>query len=180
MLCYGLYKLLYDVPAEGYRELYGDEQVVKYRVVFNYLGLGFSRVLDIGCGVGLLAGYLEEAGFEGTYIGVDIDYDRVKYAKKNSNRREHTVEYIVADAHHLPFRDKSFQISTSFTVIHLLDIDKAVEEAIRVSQQFIVVTLLKKREDLRKNVVERIQKAGKIIELEDTQSKDYCYIIILD
>jgi ubiquinone/menaquinone biosynthesis C-methylase UbiE len=175
-----LYKLFYDVPAEGYGELYGDEQVVKYRVVFNYLGLGFSRVLDIGCGVGLLAGYLEDAGFDGVYVGVDIDYDRVKYAKKNSNRREHAVEYIVADAHHLPFRDKSFQISTSFTVIHLLDIDKAVKEAVRISQQFIVVTLLRKREDLKKNLIEKIQRTGKIIDVEDTRSKDYCLIIVLD
>ena len=179
-MCYGLSKLFYDVPAEGYKELYGYEQFVKYGVVFNYLGLGFSKVLDIGCGVGLLAGYLEEAGFDGVYVGVDIDHDRIKYAKKNSNHREHAAEYVVADAHYLPFRDKSFQISTSFTVIHLLDICKAVEEVVRISQQLIVVTLLKKREDLKKNLVEKIQKTGRIIELEDVQSKDYCFIVILD
>jgi len=180
MLCHGLSKLFYDVPAEGYRELYQDEQFVKYRVVFNYLGLGFSRVLDIGCSVGLLARYLGDAGFDGVYVGVDIDHDRIKYAKKNSSHVEHDVEYVVADGHHLPFRDESFQISTSFTVIHLLDIDKAVEEVVRISQQLIVVTLLKKREDLRENLIEKIQKIGKIIELEDVQSKDYCFIIILD
>lgn len=175
-----MFKLFYDVPVEGYRELYGEEQIEKYKMVFNYLGLRFSKVLDIGCGVGLLAEYLKEAGFSGVYIGVDIDHDRIKYAKKNSSPREYVVEYVVADAHYLPFRDKAFQISTSFTVVHLLDINKAVKEVFRISQHLIVITLLKKREDLRRKLIEKIQKTGKTSELENMQSKDYFFIISLD
>lgn len=169
-------KLFYDVPAEGYDELYGEEQRVKYKLVFDKLGYSSSSLLDIGCGIGLLAEYLKNAGFDGIYIGVDIDLERIRYAKKNLN----VDEYVVADAHYLPFRDKCFQLSTIFTVIHLLDIRKAVKEALRVSQKIVVITLLKKREDLEKNLIEEVQKASKIAKLESRESKDVVFIVYVD
>lgn len=170
--------MFYDVPAEGYRELYGEEQIVKYKLVFNNIELRASRFLDVGFGVGLLAEYLKSIGFKGLYIGVDIDFEKVKYAKENC--RTHSIEYVVADAHHLPFRDKCFQISASFTVIHLLDMGRAVKEAARISQNLIVITLLKKREDLRKNLLREIQKIGRVIEISNPQSMDYLFIVSLD
>ncbi len=169
-------KLFYDVPAEGYDELYGEEQRVKYKLVFDKLGYCSSSLLDIGCGVGLLAEYLKNAGFNGIYVGVDIDLERIRYAKKSLN----VNDYVVADAHHLPFRDKCFQLSTIFTVIHLLEIRKAVKEALRVSQKVIVITLLKKRGDLEKNLIEEIQRSGKIVKLESRESKDYIFIAYVD
>lgn len=169
-------KLFYDVPAEGYNELYGEEQRVKYKLVFDKLGYGASSLLDIGCGIGLLAEYIRSSGFDGIYIGVDIDLERIRYAKKNLN----VNEYVVADAHYLPFRDKCFQLSTIFTVIHLLDIREAVREALRVSQKIVVITLLKKRRDLESRLIEEIQRASKIVKLENREAKDVIFIVYLD
>lgn len=171
-------ELFYDVPAEGYRELYGEEQIVKYRLVFNNIGLRASRVLDIGCGIGLLAEYLGNSGFDGLYVGVDIDSYRVKYARKNY--RVHSIEYVVADAQNLPFRDKCFHVSVSFTVIHLLHMERAVKEAVRTSRHLMVFTLLKKREDLKERLLREIQKTGRVVEIRNLQSRDHLFLVILD
>lgn len=169
-------KLFYDVPAEGYSELYGKEQVAKYKLVFDKLKLEFFSILDIGCGVGLLTEYLGNISFRGMYIGVDVSCERIKYAKKNLNVNEYIVDYVVADAHHLPFRDKCFQLSASFTVFHLLNTSKAVKEALRVSKKIMVITLLKKRMDLKKSLTEEIKRIVEVVELESQESEDYIFI----
>ncbi|MCS7125495.1 MAG: class I SAM-dependent methyltransferase [Aigarchaeota archaeon] len=169
-----MYKLFYDVPAEGYRELYGEEQLEKYKTALKNIELNFDRILDVGCGIGLLAENLRSLGFSGEYIGVDIDLERVKSAEKVHG------EYIIADAHHLPFRDKCFYISTSFTVIHLLDLKKTLKEMQRVSEKLLILTLLKKRDDLKNLLIEEMKNIGKIVEIDVPSVKDYIFIIYLD
>ncbi|MEN2974692.1 MAG: class I SAM-dependent methyltransferase [Candidatus Caldarchaeales archaeon] len=164
----------YDVPAQGYIELYGEEQLRKYLAVFNNIDLQPSKILDIGCGVGLLSRYLESIGFGGEFIGIDIDIERVKFAKKTFG------EFIVADAHHLPFRDKCFQTSTIFTVIHLLKVRDALREAERVSENMIIITILKKRTDLRDLIIQELKNLGRLVEIDDSSINDYIFILYLD
>ena len=58
-------------------------------------------ILDVGCGKGHWLNFLE---FTRTYrIGVDISLAALKQAKRSSN-----IEYILADAENLPFRESSF------------------------------------------------------------------------
>lgn len=133
----------YDVPAEGYRELYGEEQWQKYDLIFRNSMIDVEElrmVLDVGCGIGLLREYLRELGFDGFYIGLDILEDRIMEAKKDE---DHNSDLILADAHHLPFRDRSFDLVALITVAHLLKIEDSLEELKRVSKKILIITVLK-------------------------------------
>lgn len=174
LVCRELVGCVFDVPAEGYDELYGEEQTRKYAIAFSVLTLDFRNVLDFGCGTGLLIDYLEHIGFRGEYIGLDKDLERIKYAKK-----KRFGDYVVGDAHHLPFRDKCIDVTVSFTVIHLLELNKAVQEIVRVSRSFTVITLLKKRIDLREKLLSILKNFGKVRELENKHSADQIFLVEL-
>ena len=144
---------VYDVPAEGYDELYGVEQLEKYEAVFGELGEAVKElkvVLDIGCATGLLGEYLRFIGFDGVYVGVDLLKERLTAAKMKAGS---SWMLIQADAEHLPLRDDCVDLAASVTVIHLLDVEKALEEALRASKKFTVVTVLKKRLDLEPEIM---------------------------
>ena len=118
----------YDVPAEGYRELYGEEQLEKYDLIFKNSMIDLRDVeliLDVGCGIGLLREYLRGLGFDGLYIGLDILEDRIMEARKS---RDPSSDLILADAHHLPFRDRVFDLTALITVAHLLRIEGSLRE----------------------------------------------------
>lgn len=146
----------YDVPAEGYDELYGEEQIAKYATAFKSLSQSpgeLQIVLDVGCATGLLAKFLKQFGFNHIYVGIDLDADRLRIA---NNRSSH-VMVVQADAHALPVRSGVADLTTCFTVIHLLDFERAIRELARVSRGIIIITLLKKRLELKPAVLRLIR-----------------------
>lgn len=54
-------------------------------------------LVDVGCGVGLLAFYLREGGFAGPIIGVDFDPRKVARAREAA-RAYTEIDFIVGDA----------------------------------------------------------------------------------
>ncbi len=165
----------YDVLPEGYEELYGEEQAEKYEAALSLLDLpSLSKVLDAGCGIALLYRYLRGKGFKGLYVGIDIDLGRLRYAAE----RLEGLELIQADAEHLPFRSNSFDLVASFTVIHLLEVGRAVGELLRVSSKWVALSLLKKRLDLGRLVAESFR--GVEAKVVDTPwLKDRVYLLDL-
>ncbi|MCS7137616.1 MAG: class I SAM-dependent methyltransferase [Candidatus Caldarchaeum sp.] len=128
----------YDVLAEGYDELYGDEQRSKYRAVFDRVRVdGCLWVLDVGCGTGLFLSFLRERGVMCEYVGVDVSTGMLDKALARLDCCSHLVS---ADAHRLPFRDKAFTHLYCFTTVHHLDIQRFVEEAGRVCSGVLVVS----------------------------------------
>ena len=104
-------------------------------LLMQYLGLAPGmHVLEVGCGPGTLAPYLAEAIAPGRVTGVDLDEDFIARAREKAARAGVTnVEYVVADAYHLPFPDDTFDAVTSYTTLGVLeDPEKALEEMIRV------------------------------------------------
>ena len=170
----------YDVPAEGYRELYGEEQLEKYDLIFRNSMIDLEDVelvLDVGCGIGLLREYLRELGFDGLYVGLDILEDRIMEARKN---RDHGSDLVLADAHHLPFRDRVFDLVALITVAHLLRIESSLRELERVSRRILIVTILKGLKfsaDLSKMVVE-LMSNWMITPLDKPWIKDLVYILV--
>ena len=75
-----------------------------------------NRVLDIGCGVGFVARYLNDR-YEMDVIGVDVDPEQIGFAKEYSKESE-GLHFQVADATQLPFEDDQFDMVLSFMVIH--------------------------------------------------------------
>lgn len=73
-----------------------------------------SLTLDVGCGSGWLTTFLAEAGLE--VVGIDVSKELVKIGKESSIRSE----FLVCDAHRLPFKDKTFDFIVGMGVLHHL------------------------------------------------------------
>lgn len=86
---------------------------------------GYLKILDAGCGTGLLAQKLERYG---SVIGLDINPEALKFAKKRG------VKTFKGSVDSLPFKDNSFDVITSMDVIYHKQVndDKALSEFFRV------------------------------------------------
>ncbi len=89
-------------------------------------------ILDIGTGTGRFAQYFNDAGF--TVIGVDVSLQMMHQAREKEVR-----DLVRADAHHLPFRDQSFDASIMIHVLHLVrDWVQVIHEVGRVTRKVLV------------------------------------------
>jgi SAM-dependent methyltransferase len=87
------------------------------------------RILDLGCGTGELAPAFLKAGY--SYVGIDIEVERIEYAGKTHRKGK----FHVMDAHHLLYPDGYFdQILVTGVLHHLSDGDvrSIVQEMKRV------------------------------------------------
>ncbi len=95
-----------------------------------------KKVLDIGSGKGVTACYLAQK-YECEVVGVDLSERMIEYAKEMPTKKglDDRVSFKRADAHNLPFEDKSFDIVlTECTTTLLVDKEKAFSEFIRVTK----------------------------------------------
>jgi ubiquinone/menaquinone biosynthesis C-methylase UbiE len=85
-------------------------ETIKTILTKNHL----HKVLDVGCGTGLLVKYLNSHNFKA--LGCDSSAEGVKAAKKANGPKK----IILARASSLPFKDNSFDLITSVSVIEHL------------------------------------------------------------
>jgi ubiquinone/menaquinone biosynthesis C-methylase UbiE len=86
-----------------------------------------GNVLDLGCGGGAYAAYLNSSKKD-SIIGVDIDEDLIYIAKmKNKN-----CQFLIADAHALPFRSGTFNFVLSLLLLPYVNEEKVIHEISRV------------------------------------------------
>lgn len=75
-----------------------------------------SHILDVGCGTGHVAKYLNEKGF--SVIGIDLSEEMLKIANKQASKSK----FILMDQNKLNFENNSFDaIMNSFSLIHSTD-----------------------------------------------------------
>ena len=106
----------YDTIAPSYRELYGAEQLPKYSTSVRLSRR--SRILDLGCGVGLLYEYAVSLGVEvELYVGIDLSFEFLRELRARYSR-EGLAEAVAGDIDRLPIRDGAgvFTNVYSFTV----------------------------------------------------------------
>jgi len=90
------------------------------------------NILDVGTGTGRFAKVFEDAGF--TVIGVDVSLTMMAQAREKGVRN-----LVQADAHHLPFRDESFDGSIMMHVLHLVENwVQVIHEAGRVTRNILI------------------------------------------
>jgi SAM-dependent methyltransferase len=53
-----------------------------------------TRLLDLGCGCGRLASALRRYGFEGAYVGVDVDREMVAWCRANLASEDFAFEHV--------------------------------------------------------------------------------------
>jgi len=95
----------------------------------NFLDTSDGAVIDIGCGLGCV---LNELPRKNRFlVGLDINRFLVRHAKEHlSNSR---YDFVLADAHNLPFKSNSFDYSFMIEVVeHLADPMRAMNECARI------------------------------------------------
>jgi len=144
---------LYNASAHIYNARYREIQIKKYSSMLAGLKLR-QPILDLGCGTGLLAEFLNKRIF-----GIDIAYKMAVQAKKEI--------VVVGDVCTLPFKNNSFNTILSFTVgQNVSNVKKFLSEILRIARPsaLIVLTILYKFAD---KFIEEIQKNFFIQEIKN-------------
>lgn len=118
---YNKYGSWYDMErVKGYYEFINESEI---RLVKKYAAN--KDVLEIGCGTGIILQAV--SGFSRRAQGIDLSEGMLKQARAKG------LSVRIANATHLPFANKSFDVLYSFKVLaHIPDIKKVISEAIRV------------------------------------------------
>lgn len=117
----------------GYNHLiikYFVQQRIRY--IQNFIPLSnLDSVLDIGCGNGAAAYYFSKL------IPFTVAGD---YAIDWRGYPLHSFDSLYFNAYQLPFKTNQFDLVYMWEVLHhLVDIDQAVQEAVRVSKKYILI-----------------------------------------
>ena len=144
----------YCATAPGYDELYREEQLEKYRLVFTRVSPR-GVIADIGAGTCLLEEFLARERLldkVGYIVALDLTDCMLRLCKDRIRRirLSHLTDIVVGEATRLPLRDHSIDYSFAFTVYDLTeDARRAVDEMVRVTRVIGVYTLLKRVEKRR-------------------------------
>jgi ubiquinone/menaquinone biosynthesis C-methylase UbiE len=104
------------------------EQALLRELIGSPAGL---RILDVGCGDGVLAAAL--AGGGGNMTGVDADPQMLAAARARAEATGLAVVFVEGDIHALPFPDATFDVVVAVTVLCFVpDAEHAVREMARV------------------------------------------------
>jgi ubiquinone/menaquinone biosynthesis C-methylase UbiE len=167
--------MYYDEIADGYEELYGNEQLIKLNYIWEKLkNLEIdleknSKLLDVGCGTGISSDFFGKRGFE--VIGVDPSK---KLISKNDGKYSQLLQGV---AEKLPFNDASFDIVISITAIqNFQDIKKGLLEIKRVGKGLYLLTVLKRGENA--TIADDLIHDLFLVNLVEEDDKDRYYFIL--
>ena len=132
----------YDALSAGYDELYGEEQDKKHAKVLQVIGKRqFNIVVDVGCGTGKLLEVI--ASRSKLALGIDLSVQMLSKGKQGGT--DLGIQWIRADASHLPLQDRIVDGVTSVSMTesgpvldeHFSEISRiATEDALMVMTIF--------------------------------------------
>jgi SAM-dependent methyltransferase len=100
---------------------------------------GAGRILDAGCGEGFFYQHLRRDGLPVSYIGSDISFDAVSWAKTEVGP---SFNGQMADIHRLPFADAAFPLVVCLEVLeHIPDSSLGLRELARVSSGYLLLSV---------------------------------------
>lgn len=96
-----------------------------------------KSVLDMGCGDGYYTTQLWDRGRPKRLVGLDAAAAAIKVAE--SRKEDRPLEFVVGDAHRLPFPDDHFDMTVVQSILHHDDdpLDM-IREAFRVAPQVLI------------------------------------------
>jgi len=167
----------YDLTAHIYDIRYAEEQAAKIKATLESLRIGGkSRILDVGCGTGILFDYITEEAE--TIVGLDISKKILIQAKKRAERFAN-AHLILADADNMPLKNRVFDFVFAITVLQNAPNPAVTLKEIRraiVNSAKVVVTGMKKAfglEDFERLLVE----TGLRIESLESEGLQ-CYVAV--
>lgn len=107
---------IYNTIAKEWDVSRFEPSEVKMRMIKNVKTR--MKILDLGCGNGLMAGAIMDHG--GYYTGVDISKKLIGLCKKKyaSYIKTKQAEFVTADAMKLPFKNNYFDYAVSIAMMH--------------------------------------------------------------
>ncbi|HEX4943857.1 MAG TPA: class I SAM-dependent methyltransferase [Usitatibacteraceae bacterium] len=99
-------------------ELVKDELDLMRRL----LPLAGARVADLGCGAADMARRLVEGGLVASVSALEVD--QVQHAKNLAGPRPAGLEFFLAGADAIPFRDANFDIALMFKSLHHVPVER--------------------------------------------------------
>ena len=97
-----------------------------------------GKILEVGCGSGLVYKALKEETELLKYVGIDISHSMLKLAKD----RFPDVRFELGNINKIKVKDNSFNVVICFEVLgHLKDIVVPIKELIRVTKKVCMFTL---------------------------------------
>ncbi len=94
-----------------------------------------GKLLDAGCGTGLLSKHLMNRQADNDIHGLDISGEMLSYYQKVNN------SFSTGDIENLPFKNGYFSHSLSSFALHWTDIEKSLSELARVTHKHISFAL---------------------------------------
>lgn len=144
-------KEFFDQESDTYQKGLKEGTEEKFSFINEHASKG-ANLLDIGCGSGVFVkGVYDHTSIE-EVIGIDISPEMLSDATAN------TVDYLVANARMLPFKDSSFDFVHADTVIHHI-VGDTREESKQYAEQLLSDINRILTEDGYLLITERIQKA---------------------
>lgn len=100
--------------------------------------ISFERVVEVGCGEGILLHHIR-AHLQGkSVVGVDIDVEELEVARRNVP----FATFIAGNAYDLPFPDSHFDLVVCCEVLeHLDDPKKALRELRRIATKYCLLSV---------------------------------------
>ena len=109
------------------------------RIVEMVRETGARRILDVGCGEGFTLRELQDDRLEATMVGMDFSAPALAW---NQAQRMAQSPLSVADIHHLPLEDNSFDLVLCLEVLeHLPDSAQGLRELLRVTRDYVLVSV---------------------------------------
>ncbi len=108
----------YNVTYKSYDELYREEQYDKYNYIFNKAGIfPKGRIIDVGCGTGLLIEYLKSIGYDqyNQYICLEPSINMLKTAM-NKSFKDPRIIYVNSFCEDIIFPKNTIDQAYLFTV----------------------------------------------------------------
>jgi ubiquinone/menaquinone biosynthesis C-methylase UbiE len=149
----------YDSEADGYDELYSEEQRTKYELALRRIAISREdRILDCGCGTGI---FLEKlAGNVQSAVGVDFSPKMLHRAQLRLGQLSN-VDLVCADFDFLPFSGGTFGHVFMFTVLLTPAYwGGTIKESLRVLRTDGTVTLsVPKRETSSEKLLRKLRES---------------------
>ena len=120
---------IYEVPYQFNELMDYVQKTCFFKLLEKCQNIKDKNVLEIGCGVGRWSQYMIDKG--AVYTGIDISQEMIKIAKKRIPKGI----FYVSTGENLNFKDESFDLVFSITVLHHIPYEKkekVIKEMCRV------------------------------------------------